>query len=199
VTDDDRRFVEHFAKLFAGDRWAAADLLAEHFPPEEYPQDKSNSGLHKELERFSADLARHTGTDAKVVALRQYRSTALAWPHDVRTSCATFDVHLRLLGRDDREEVIAKVVRYAQRNGAEIAAKRHFDAYRAQNQTSLKPGKPLAERLDSAIRRAAKKTLLPATVVDRSDWWTASVMTDTERATLADVLERFAREVRGAA
>lgn len=199
MTDDDRQQLEHFAHLVKGDPWAAADYLAERFPVERYPRSvAAHTGLHVQLEHLAADLEHWYDVKLKAATLRVYRATALAWPHEDRSSSATYRAHELLRGKADRREQLDRYVkRAAEREHAPVLGERHLRRYLAEGRPARQVEPPqLLDALDKAARRFLRAER--GVITTRPDWWNVDRLSDADRAELADWLEATAKDIRGA-
>jgi hypothetical protein len=151
MADVDADLVKRLAELVDGDGWEVADLLAERFPPEEYPEDSSGRNeLHATLDAASDALRREHGVELKVDTMRTYRATSLAWPRGTRVPRASFAAHRGLRGDDGPD----RMARYLKRNKGRPLSQRDIARYRADD--NPKPPVPWEEaarkRLGAAVR-----------------------------------------------
>ena len=94
-------------------QWEFADALVHDFPPEQYPNEGAghSNGLNPALRLHSETMARE-GLSYSPSSLKQYRGTSLAWSKDTRvTFGAGFTVHRELRGRDDRVELLGRLIK----------------------------------------------------------------------------------------
>ena len=82
-------------------RWQWGDLAREVAPMGE---DHAKTGSYDDLRRFADEL------DVSFESLRQYRTVAEKWPDGMRVPSQPWVVHQQIMGRDDREELIASPV-----------------------------------------------------------------------------------------
>jgi len=196
VTEGEAKWYDDLARLVKGDPWAVGDLLLERFPAEQYPATSAPSGLTRQLERLAAEVERHTGTSIKPRVMANYRSTALAWPPTDRSVGATYRPHEMLNGKPDRREQLDRLIKRAQREGAERLTERHVKRYRAEGQRPRQVEPPtLLDTLDKAARRFLRAER--GVIVTRPDWWNVDRLTDADRSDLADWLEATAKDIRG--
>jgi hypothetical protein len=94
--------------------WDFADAIVKDVPADDVERSTSShakDGSQQALRLLAEQLAR-AGFDYSVIGLSQRRATALAWPEDTRVhEGAGFTVHRELRGRDDRIEVLRKLMR----------------------------------------------------------------------------------------
>ena len=96
------KIMEERVEAEAGNvRWHWGDLALEVAP---VGHDKSNTGSYQRLREFAEAL------DISFESLRQYRTVAYKWPHGMRVPSQPWAVHQQIMGRSDREELIANPV-----------------------------------------------------------------------------------------
>lgn len=161
--------VKRLAELIDGDGWQVADLLVEEFPPEVFGDgsSKKNSGLHQALEVYEDALRKQYGVVLRASTMRNYRSTAISWPHATRVACASFRAHGRLRGKEGRE----LMERYVRRNDGRPLSDRDVARFRADD--NPKPSKPWEQRANQRLRSTVKSLLLGGVTTKRDDWWNA--------------------------
>lgn len=185
-----------FVRAMRGDPWAAGDILVDWFPPGDYPIGKAKNDLHAALDSRRRDIFKLLGEDVSVATMRQYRATALAWPHEIRISSATFAAHQQLRGRADRQDVIANYAKRSKREGSIKLNHRQVARFRSEDNPRPSPTKTQAQKVSQSLRRAAKRTVLGGRQTDRDDWWNTSVVTVAEKESLLREIERLAADIR---
>jgi hypothetical protein len=192
MVEVDHDLVKRLAELVDGDGWEIADLLVEKFSVEQYGDGgKANSELYEALDAAEDALRKEHGVELKVSTLRQHRATAIAWPHDARSSSASYVAHQRLRGKD-RYDLMQ---RYLKRNQGRPLSKRDVQRYRADDKG---PGLVLTpeERFEKRVRSTVKSALLGA-IKPEGDWWKSSSISTEDREMAVSVLHQLANDLIG--
>lgn len=143
-------------------RWLWGDLALEVAPMGGGPGGVGNGATDK-LQRFADEL------DVSFQSLRQYRTVAEKWPIGMRVPMQPWVVHQQIMGREDREELIASPVdvrtgertdRWTYRNMQRFLGKKPSPHYAAPPSTTEEKVEAVKELLeDPEVRSEVVRSL----------------------------------------
>ncbi len=135
--------------------WEFADAIVEDVPDEVARSTSSHvkDGSRQKLKLLAEQLNR-AGFDYSAVGLAQRRATALAWPEATRVhQGAGFTVHRELRGRDDRVEVLHRLMK---QHGGKVTQKQVRTWKQEQNPPAFRSWSDMMRDRIKAVARQAE-------------------------------------------